>query len=246
MASAAGADGAGARGPGRALLLLLVLALATASAAVLFWAVGDPVFAAAFLAGVGGVGALLVALPRGRGDAPDESWTPRPDATLLRAALDASGAAVAITDADGMLVCASRAYCSWFGGAVPPQRLRDFSEEVRAARRDGAAAVEEFPLQGELYRAELREASGYVVWTFHRPAEADLAREAERLLGGEAGRRLGEAGVMAVLADEAGTILAANPAFAARALGEAGGGVEGAALVSFLATTDAGQFRFAA
>jgi len=245
VASAAADRGGERRGAGRSLLLLLVVALAAASAGLLFWAVGDPVFAAAFLAGVGGAGALLLALPRRAADTVDEGAIPGTDVALLRAALDASGAAVALTGPDGELVCASRSYCNWFGGAVPPQRFRDFTEEVRAARRDGSSEIEEFPLQGELYRARLRTASDHIVWRFERSDEADLPREAERLLGGEAGRRLGEAGVMAVLADEAGTILAASAAFAARALGEAGGGVEGSSLVSFLASSDGGQFLFA-
>ena len=49
-----------------------------ASAGLLFWAVGDPVFAAAFLAGVGGAGALLVALPRARGEDDQDGAPPRP------------------------------------------------------------------------------------------------------------------------------------------------------------------------
>ena len=235
----------GWRGARRALPGALAIAAALASAALLYWAVRDPLFAAAFFAGVGGAAALLLAWPRGRAAEAEDEPPPRADVALLRTALDASGAAVAVTDAEGALVCASRSYLSWFGGAVPPQRFHDFAEEVRAARRDGSARVDEFPLQGELYGASLRAASGHVVWTFSRPHDADLPREAERLLGGEAGRRLGEAGVMAVLADGDGTILAANRAFVARALGEAGGGVEGSPLVSWLTSSDSGQFLFA-
>ena len=246
MASRAEQGGDTGGGSGRGLAALLALLAAAASAGLLFWAVRDPVFAAAFLAGVGGAAALLLALPRHRPAAAAEaSEAPAPDIALLRAALDASGAAVAVTDPDGALICASRTYCTWFGGAAPPLHFRDFSQEIRAARRDGTAAVDEFPLQGELYRAELRAASGHIVWSFERPAEADLPRDAARLLSGDAGRRLGQAGVMAVLSDDAGTILAANPAFAARALGEAGGGVEGSSLVSYLTASDAGQFQFA-
>jgi two-component system cell cycle sensor histidine kinase/response regulator CckA len=243
MASRAERSG---EGPGRGVAAFLALGAAFVSAALLFWAIEEPVFVAAFLAGIAGAAALLLALPRGRAAAIEESEVPAADVALLRAALDAAGAAVAVTDADGALVCASRTYCAWFGGAAPPQHLRDFGEEIRAARRDGSAVVEEFPLQGELYRAELRAAADHLVWTFERPAEADLPRDAARLLAGEAGRRLGAAGVMAILTDDAGTILAANPAFAARALGEAGGGVEGSSLVSFLAASEAGQFHFAA
>ncbi|HZF94312.1 MAG TPA: response regulator [Allosphingosinicella sp.] len=246
MATRAEQGGDTSGGSGRGLAALLALLAAAASAGLLFWAVRDPVFAAAFLAGVGGAAALLLALPRSRPAAAAEaSEAPAPDIALLRASLDASGAAVAVTDPGGALICASRTYCTWFGGAAPPGHFRDFSEEIRAARRDGTAAVEEFPLQGELYRAELRAASGHIVWSFERPAEADLPRDAARLLSGDAGSRLGQAGVMAVLSDDAGTILAANPAFAARALGEAGGGVEGSSLVSYLTASDAGQFQFA-
>jgi len=235
----------GRRAPRGRFLPLAVAALAAASAGLLFWAVRDPVFAAAFLAGVGGMAALVAAFPGRGGGRVDAESVPDTDVALLRAGLDSSGAAIALTRADGELVCASRTWCSWFGGAVPPQRFGDFSEAVRAARRDGSALIEELPLQGELYRAELREVSGHIVWTFARPAEADLPRDAERLLGGDAGRRLGEAGVMSVLTDESGTVLAANAAFAARALGESGGGVEGSSLVSFLTASDGGHFMFA-
>ena len=245
MASAGAANRGQRRGPAGALLFLLVLGLAAASAALLFWAVRDPVFTAAFLAGIAAAAALIATFPRPRAGEAEPSDAAGADLVLLRAALDAAGAAVAVTDSGGALVCASRSYCSWFGGAVPPQRFRDFSEEIRAARRDGRLEVDELPLQGELYAMELRAVSGHVVWTFRRNSEADLPREAERLLAGDAGRRLGEAGVMAVLADEAGTILAANPAFAVRALGEAGGGVEGSSLVSFLGASEEGWFQFA-
>jgi two-component system cell cycle sensor histidine kinase/response regulator CckA len=229
-------------GGGRGLALLLAAAAALASAALLFWAVSEPVFVVAFLAGIAGAGALLLLVP-GRAAAVAAEGDSRTDTAMLRAALDAGGGAVAVTDPDGALVVASRRYVDWFGGPVAPALLGDFEPAVRSARRDGAAPTGEFAHDGEPYRGELREAGGHLVWTFARPGASDLPSDAADLLGGEAGRRLGEAGVMAVLADSAGTILAANSAFAARAL-DGGGAVEGRPLVGFLAANQVGQFLF--
>jgi two-component system cell cycle sensor histidine kinase/response regulator CckA len=232
---------AAARG-GHGATFLFILLLVLASVGLLFGAVRDPVFVGAFLAGVAGAGALLLALPRARADhEPAEAI--QPETALVRAALDATGAAVAVTETDGALVCASHSYCHWFGAAVSPLRLADFGEALKAARRDGDA-VEQLPLQGQLYRVELREAAGHLVWTFSRPDDADLARDAIRSLSGEPGRRLGQAGVMAVLADSEGTIAAANDAFVARATGDGSASVQGSALVQWLAESDGGQFLF--
>ncbi|HEX8217116.1 MAG TPA: hypothetical protein VF577_06605, partial [Allosphingosinicella sp.] len=96
MASAAVEGRREERAPGRLMLFLAVLALAAASAGLLFWAIGDSVFAAAFLAGVGGAGAIVVAIPR-RPSGDGESAIPSTDVALLRAALDSSGSAVAVT-----------------------------------------------------------------------------------------------------------------------------------------------------
>ncbi|HEX8528001.1 MAG TPA: PAS domain-containing protein, partial [Allosphingosinicella sp.] len=224
---------------------LWLAAAALASAGLMFWAVGDWLFAAAFAAGLVGAGGLLLA--RQRAAAPDEleESAPRADTALVRAALDASGAAVALTDEEGALVCASRTYCDWFGGPVSPLRLADLYGAMLAARRDGSARIDDLTVQGETFQATLAEASGHLVWTFARPLDADLAREAARLLDGEAGRRIGEAGMMAVLADSEGSIIAANRAFAVRASGDGKGNVEGRALVDFLASSEAGQFLFA-
>ena len=238
MASAAQRRGSGKFG----LSLAIVAVAAAASAALLYWAVGEPVFAVAFAAGVIAAAAVLAALPRARAIESEEA-SPATDLVLMRAALDASGAAVAVTDHDCVLLCASHDYCGWFGAAVSPLRLGDLDEVARAARRDGDAS-DQLPIQGQLCRVSLREAAGRLVWTFARPDGGDLAAEAAAMLSGEAGRRLGEAGVMAVLADESGTIAAANGAFAARAAPDSR--VESTALVDYLTADDLGRFLLAA
>ena len=239
---------------GRADLLALLLAAAV-SAGLLFWAVADPGFAAAFLAGLVGVGALLLL----RRPAAPAAELPRPaegaDVALLRAALDAAGtdAALALTDDKGALACANAAWGRWFGGGAAPGELgEDFAQRetllaaARAARRDGAATIEPFAVNGRQVRGEARLVGDHLLWRLARGDGPDLTAEARRLLWGDAGRRLGDAGLMLVLTDAEGRIRAANPAFALRAAGEEGEPVEGTGLADHLAASDSGHFHFIA
>ncbi len=90
------------------------------SAGLLFWALPDLRVAAAFFAGV-----LALAVPlaftgrRAARAAAVEPGEPALDRSLIRAALDGTADAAAITDADGALVVANQAYEQWFGAAVP-------------------------------------------------------------------------------------------------------------------------------
>jgi two-component system cell cycle sensor histidine kinase/response regulator CckA len=80
-------------------------------------------------------------------------------------------------------------------------------------------------------------AAGALLWTFRRTAENGVAEEAKRLLLGEAGRRLGEAGLMAVVADAQGGVIAANPVFMQRSRAQ-----PSASLVDLLGAADDGRF----
>jgi two-component system, cell cycle sensor histidine kinase and response regulator CckA len=259
MASAASFGGAAARrGRPDSLSWLLVLA-ALATAAALLWAVSDLRFAGAFLAGLVGFGALMFLLLRSRAPAAiafeTESDVARMDVALLRAALDGAGVdtALALTDVQGELVCANAVWGRWFGGGAAPP---DMAEEpglrerldgaARIARRDGAALIETLRINGRNVSGEVGQVGERLLWRFVRSDGPELGAEARRMLAGEAGRRLGEAGLMMVLADPAGRIRAANPAFALRAAGEVGDPVEGTDLVDYLAASEAGHFRFAA
>jgi len=223
-----------AGGASRALVALLVLA-ALASAALLLWAVREPIFAASFLAGLVGLGAVLLTVGRlgaqsasASGDAPL-----RTDTALLRAAVGSAAAAVAITGPDGEMVCANHIYSDWFGGSPHPAGLEEAGEALAAAadaaRRDGSAAASlranGLSLSAKVERAGL--AGDHLVWTFARADDVDLIREARRLTEGEAGERLGDAGIMVALADAEGHLVAANRAFAARATGQAGAPLSG-------------------
>ena len=230
---------------------------AIGSAAVLLWAIGSEIFAAAFFAGLLGAGALIALIWRPA--AVLEAATPAgADPALLRAALDQAplSIALAVTDADGGLVAASRAWNDWFGSSAGPVELAGEADRpaieaaIRAARRDRLAVVPPLALAGLKVRGLVRPAGtqGHFLWQLQQGEEAVLATEVRRLIGGEAGRRMGEAGLMAAIVDAAGTILAANSAFAQRtapAEGEARP-VEGTPLVDHLAAGQSGQFHFAA
>jgi len=220
-----------------------------ASAALLLWAVGDPVFAGAFLAGLTGAGALLLLLVRAK-PAAEAAAEAAPDVQLLRDALDSAGPAlaVAVTDAGGVPLCANRAWSAWFGADALPLAL---ARAAPTARRDRAVALPPIAIGGQSYEGEVRLAGAgdnRLLWRLARADHEDFAREARRLIGGEAGRRMGEAGLMVALVDPAGTVLAANGAFAVRAAGPEGEGgrIEGSAFVDHLAASAGGQFRFAA
>ncbi|HEX8215770.1 MAG TPA: response regulator, partial [Allosphingosinicella sp.] len=236
-------------------VFVLILA-ALVSAALLLWAVGDRLFAGAFFAGVVAAGGLVFL--RSRSAAPADAHEPvvRSDVALLRAALDTSGAAAAVTDADGALRCANSTYCEWFGSHSSPEALpvtgegaQSLADAAARAKRDGSAQMEGLQLTGISLQAEVSRAGTdglSLLWRFSRAQHVDLAREARRMIEGEAGSRIGEAGMMAVLADAHGKLIAANRAFAARAFGDPGAPAAGTALVSLLAASDHGQFQFAA
>jgi two-component system, cell cycle sensor histidine kinase and response regulator CckA len=233
--------------PPRPFGAFLLLVAAAATGALLLWSVGDPLFAASFFAGLIAAGVLLPRLDRGGVEIAEPSAEAAADPSLLRAALDAASSAAAITNSEGALVAANAAWFGWFGTAGP-RDIGDaarFAAAAKAARRDGEARIDRIEAGGLELRAEIRRAGEHLVWLLSRGDSLDLAGEARRLISGEAGRRLGEAGLMAVLTDGEGTILTANEAFAFRAAGD-NGAIEGSPFVACLTGTDDGQFHFAA
>ena len=99
-------------------------------------------------------------------------------------------------------------------------------------------------MRGEVARGRATICSGGCA----RGDEADLAADARRLIAGEAGRRLGEAGLMAAIVDARGPDPRRQRRLRAprrRAEGEAVA-VEGTPLVDHLAALASGQFHFAA
>ncbi len=229
--------------------LLLFGAAALASAALLLWAARDPIFAAAFLAGLAGAGGLLFLVGRrGKSATAADITAAAPDPSLLRAALDSAPPtlALALTDGEGGTICANRVWTDWFGASAVPRVL---APAAAVARRDLAATIPPLSLGGHQVQGaiDMVGGDGHLLWRLTRSGDDDLVRDAKRLVAGDAGRRMGEAGMMAAIVDSAGHILAANPAFALRVAGPDGEGpAEGTQLVDHLAATSSGQFQFAA
>jgi two-component system cell cycle sensor histidine kinase/response regulator CckA len=234
------------------LPLILILGAAAASAGFLLWLIGDRLFAGAFFAGALAFGVPFFLTRRGAAAPalPSEAPT-RTDPTLLRAALDGAAGAAAFTDNGGRLVAANRLYEEWFG-ATGPLGLdvgHDLAAALAAAHRDGEAEVPGLRADGRHLTLRLRTAGvgeRHLLWSFARAAESDLVGETRRLVASDFGERLGAGGVMAVLADGAGNLVAANRAFLARAAGAGQGeAAPGTPLVDLLAVGPRGQFLFA-
>ncbi|HEY0085708.1 MAG TPA: response regulator [Allosphingosinicella sp.] len=232
------------------LPLFLVLAAAAVSAALLLWLLNDLVFAGAFFAGAIAFGTPFLLSRRAAANAPAPVQPQaRTDAALLRAALDAAACASAVTDAAGRLIAANRIWEDWFGAAGPLELDSgvDLGETLAAARRDGHAELGGLLSGKRRHTASARVAGTgdrHILWAIERAAESDLIGETRRLIGSEFGARMGEGGVMAVLADGEGNLVAANRAFLVRAAGEEEAGA-GTPLVDLLSVGAKGEFLFA-
>src|SRR3546814_11576161 len=96
---------------------------AAATAALLYWIVGEPVFAAGFAAAIIAIAALAFYFKKLFPPTSVEEGA-LPDWTIARAAADGSNVAIAVTDRAGRLVCASDLFGSWFEGHPPPPDLK--------------------------------------------------------------------------------------------------------------------------
>ena len=122
--------------------------LAAASGALLFWSVGEPMFAGLFLAGcVAMLVAAFIAERRSSRVVP-QAPVAAPDFALVGAALDLVADPAALTRGDGSLVIINGAYRRFFADTLPPHELGDDEEgnaaldKLRvAAWRDGSAGL---------------------------------------------------------------------------------------------------------
>ena len=224
--------------------------IALAASLVLVWLIThQPLLAVGYGGALLVLGALVAVLARRRAPAPQAELA-SPDWSVTVAAIERPDTAVAVTDRAGRLVCASRSHEDWFGidGAPPRLAIDDPSRErlvqaMRDAWRDGSAAAE--PLEaaegGAGFSATIERAGrgeDFLVWRFTRSEPADPVAELARLLEGSLGRLLADGGFAAALVGANGRILAADPAFAERATGDARGLLAGRNFASLLRRED--------
>jgi two-component system, cell cycle sensor histidine kinase and response regulator CckA len=206
-----------------ALVVAGVVLLGLASTALIGWAMGGwevmAIYGALVLTSAAvGYAAALGRARRGGG---------RIDWALVRAAIDARTDALAITDGADRLVCANEAYGTKCGGYPSPLELGEPGSDTRVAldglaaqaRRDGSAHAEvDIVVDGgpRRVRVSCRPAElsrRHLLWTVRRSAADRLHDETVALLEGPFGAWVGAAGLLAVMTDRSGRVLAANGAF---------------------------------
>ena len=240
--------------PRSRLALPLLVVAALASAGLVLYAAGSLPLAAGFGATILTAAALLVWY-RHLFPAAESSAEATPDWTVARSAANASGIAIAVTDRTGRLVCASDLYGEWFPGyPAPPGVTPDpalteaLSAVARTAWRDGEA-VHEGMVQGAL-RLDVEamrtgRTEDYLLWRFNPVRQPSALDDVHRFLTGEAGRQLGEAGIMAAMIGGEGRIRAANGAFLLRAAGRIDANITGRDFAAQMRVDDKGRLFLA-
>jgi len=238
---------------GSRLAMIGLVAAALLTIAIGWWAFGGGLFGVALA--MFGIFGLVAFAAIGR-RTPVSEAVDGPDWALLHAAFADGFDATAITDRDGRLLCASGSYENLFGAAMRPADARfaddgveRLAQGLRAAWRDGRSEVPDLIIDGEHVQALLRRGGwreDHIIWRFRRAAPLDPMGFVRGFLASDGGDRLGEAGVMLALVDEAGKLLAANPVFVHRALAGADDRLVGTGLADLLVTAEDGSVRLAA
>jgi two-component system cell cycle sensor histidine kinase/response regulator CckA len=240
--------------PRSRLAMPLLIVAALASALLVLYTAGSLPLAAGFAAAVLTAAALMVWYQRLY--PPDiVSRDMTPDWTVARAAADASTMAIAVTDRAGKLVCASDLFGEWFPGyPTPPAVTADetlsasLASVARAAWRDGVARHEGM-VQGALRLdvdvTRTGRTDEYLLWRFTPVRLPSALDDVYRFLTGEAGRQLGEAGIMAVMIGGEGRIRAANGAFLLRAAGRIDANITGRDFAAHMRVDDKGRLFLA-
>ncbi len=215
---------------GLSWLVPALVAAAAASGALLFAAVGEPMFAGLFLAGV--VAMLVAAFVLERRSVRAGVMVaplPVPDFGLAAAVLNLSRDAAALSDASGRLLSANAAYRTRFGDLLPENvgesddALVQLKTLRSAAWRDGQAsdalvALRDQPAPVNVERVGAR--GDLLLWKYDR-GEPDLLATLVKRISGLEGELFARSGVLAAAVDGNGRIVAANRMFAERAIGAA-------------------------
>nr|WP_221184871.1 response regulator [Sphingomicrobium lutaoense] len=209
----------------------VLVAAAAASGGVLFYAVGEPLFAGLFLAGMAAmlVAAFVIDRRTTAQLLPDPTSQAGEERAMSAAALSLSPDAAAISDANGRLLVANEIYRERFAGSPSPLDLatseggRDaLKTACRIALRDGMASASGIEVEGGTLNLDLKrignDADPAILWSFPGAPQPDALVVAARRLAGRTGESLASAGVLAALVDDEGRVIAANRPFTNRAL----------------------------
>ncbi len=212
------------------------------------------------LALVGGFGAAtlicwtLIDYARRMKPAAVEAGTLPPDWSITRATAELAGAAVAVSDRAGRLVCANSLFSQWFEGLRAPTDLAvdDAGRELlielaRSAWRDGQASVNGVRKGAVEYTARaIRSGTGdeYLLWWIAPVEKLDIETRASEFVTGRIGRAMALSGVMAASIGAEGRIRSANGAFALRATGSENANIIGREFSAFMRMDEQGRIFF--
>ena len=227
-----------------------------ASIAVVALASRSIVVVAGFGGGVLALAGALRALTMPRAATTSDEFA-QPDWSVTVAAIEQVGQAVAITDRAGRLVCANKAYESWFGAGYAPPRLpmdeastARLTDAARAAWRDGEGQVDAAEHAGGEGRwtvssTRAGRAEDFLVWRFTAIVARDPMADMIGHLGGKLGRALDKGGFAAAIVNPDGTIRAVSQGFARSAAGDPHAAMAGGDFVSCLSQDDGDRIYWA-
>ncbi|WP_245600330.1 hybrid sensor histidine kinase/response regulator [Sphingomonas jaspsi] len=228
-------------------LVPALVAAAAASGAVLFFILGEPIYGGLFVAGFVAMLVAAFVIDRRGTKAVETETVYLPDLSLIGASIGMADAATALTDRLGVLLSVNPAYRAAFGdeavaatGGQAIERLRD------DAWRDGEADSDGWDHGGKSFRVRVRRSGArgdMLLWRFDEADQPDFLTIAAQRVAGATGERLAAAGVLAVLIDGEGRLLAANKLFADRALGHIRPGSEPPRFTDMVATNEDGTLR---
>lgn len=239
--------------PDRRYALPALLIGAVLSAAVVFVALGDWIIAAGFAAAVVGLAGLVYAVRPAEPAIVATRELP-PDWSIVRAAANGAGMGLAVTDQAGKLVCASDLYGEWFPGWPAPSALPFTPDQIvalvqagRLAARDGEGRCDTLShgaLKLEAHVARTGRADDYLIWHFQPVRQSSVMEDFGRMISGEVGAQLGDAGIMAAIIGSEGRIRSTNDAFLMRAVGRTDMELNGREFAEFFRRDEQGRIFF--
>ena len=214
-------------GWGRWLMPALILAAAV-TVAVLLAIAGASVLAWATVMVVGVAVSAFAYARDGAAKAPSATLVVGPDYSLIGSTLGLSTDPVALTTGEGSLLVVNAAYRERFGAVRPPIDLAandDARQGLELAQsmawRDGAGCVAGISTAAGASPVEVERVGSLgnlLLWRFPEATAPDPLTTAAKRVEGVVGDRLAAAGVLAAVVDSNGIVLAANQAFAERAI----------------------------
>ncbi len=234
--------------------LIMLFALATLISLGLIW------LATHDLALLGGFGAATISLWA----IVEYAWRTKPvevqigtlppDWSITRATAELAGAAVAVSDRAGRLVCANYDFTTRFDGlrAPPDIGLDEAGREMlanlqRVAWRDGQAHGDGIVKGSEEYSVRaIRSGAGdeYLLWWLSPAEKRDIESRTGDMVTGPIGRAMAHSGIMVANISADGRVSAANAGFAVRATGNESSNIVGREFASFMRMDERGRIFF--